>query len=96
MASDWTNGASLRNEQYGGRLYITDSQPVEHLNADMLDGAHRANLLEQGSDFGITQTGKTLSMAGEIVSLDAASQIKIGNVVIKSSDNGNGILFGLE
>lgn len=43
-----------------------------------------------------TKTGVTETESSCVHILDAASTIKIGNLVIKSSNGGNGLLIGLE
>ena len=92
----YDNGASLRS---GGKLYVTDPSKVENLNADKLRGEtpdsfiKTSNAAQGGS--GISQSGNQLNMTGENITLDLTSQIKIGNIIIKSSDNGNGILIGI-
>ena len=91
----YASGAAFQTENNKGKLYVTDQGVVENLNAAMLGGASRAAFVEQGPTKGITQNDKTLTMSGETINLDTASQIKIGNVIIKSSDNGNGILIGV-
>ena len=92
----YNNGASFQV----GALKVTDRNKVVNLNAEMLDGTHKTDFLKQGTvdnvNYGISQNGKTLSMSGETINLDTASQIKIGNIIIKSSNNGNGILIGIE
>ena len=105
MAIDapYTNGAVLAN---GGSLKVTDANRVENLNSSLLQGRDPSDFLQIGSDFvnsGITQNGANItansvnvSNTGVTYIFDTGSTIKIGNVIIKSSDSGNGILVGLE
>lgn len=87
----------------GGKLQVTDKNEVDNLNAHQLQGKEPKDFIQTGSVFGLTQSGKTATAAGVTVSntsvnynFDANSTIKIGNVVIKSSNGGNGILIGIE
>ena len=92
----YDNGASFRGN---GRLYVTDQNKVENLNADSLHGEIPESFVKTSSAVsgasGISQSGNTLDMVGETIVFDKTSQIKIGNIIIKSSDNGNGILVGI-
>ena len=91
MASVYDGGASFRI----GKLYVSDTDVVENLNSQKLQGKVPADFVQTGSNSGISQSGKTISMAGETINLDTASEIKIGSVIIKSSPDGNGILIGI-
>ena len=103
--SDYTNGASFQ----GGSLKVTDTVKVENLNASYLQGKVPSNFLQLGNDFGVTQNAKVLGATGvtanlsssaaniinnSSVNLDESSEIKIGNLLIKSSSDGFGILIG--
>ena len=95
----YDNGASFQIQNDKGKLYVTDRGKVVNLNAEMLDGTHKTDFLKQGTvdnvDYGISQNGKTLNITGVSATMDENSQIKLGNITIKSSDNGNGILIGI-
>lgn len=93
----YSSGASFQK----GALKVTDTGVVENLNAKRLQGKEPADFVKT-TGFGITQnTGAievnnlTISKTGVSEIFDSSSQIKIGNVVIKASDN-NGILIGIE
>ena len=95
----YTNGAVLAS---GGRLQVTDQNQVENLNASRLQGKVPTDFVNVGSSYGITQNGKnvaassvTVANTGVTYTFDVNSTIKIGNVVIKSSDEGKGILVGI-
>ena len=94
------SGSNFYQVNGEGSLKVTDRNEVANLNAEMLQGIHKTDILKQGTvdnvNYGISQNGKTLDMSGEEINLDTNSQIKIGNIVIKSSPNGNGILVGIE
>lgn len=98
-ASVYSSGASFQ----GGALKVTDQGKVENLNASKLEG-RGANDFIKTTNFGLSQstggvigaTGVTVSSVGVTKNYDTTSTIKIGNVIIKSSDNGNGILVGIE
>lgn len=96
MAGIYDNGASFRS---GGKLYVTDPNKVDNLNAEKLQDETPESFVKTSSAVhgasGISQSGNSLSMTGETIVLDTSSQIKIGNIIIKSSDNGNGILIGI-
>lgn len=86
-----------------GKLKVTDASQVENLNASALQGKQPKDFLQLGTTFGITQSNKSTALSGVTVTqnsvnvvADTNSIFKIGNVVIKSSDNGNGILIGIE
>lgn len=101
MATDiYASGASF---QQGGILTVTDTNVVKNLNASQVQGKEPKDFIQIGSSYGLSQTGKTIEATGVNVSnastsidFDANSTIKIGNVIIKSSDSGNGILIGIE
>lgn len=88
----YDNGASFRV----GKLYVSSTEQVDNLNAEKLCGKGPGDFIQTGDNFGISQSGKALSMSGETVALDATSKIKIGNIFIQSCENGNGILIGIE
>ena len=90
MATDWTNGASFQ----GGALNVTNTSQVSNLNASMLQGKVPADFLQIKS--GITQdiNGNISFSSNKMITLDTTSKIRIGNLVIQSSDSGNGILIG--
>lgn len=95
----YDNGASFQTVDSKGKLYVKDRGMVENLNSEMLDGTHKADFLKQGTvdgvNYGISQNGKSLSLSAVTTTMDTTSQIKLGNIIIKSSDNGNGILIGI-
>ena len=101
MAADiYENGSVLTQ---GGGLQVTDTKVVKNLNASQVQGKEPKDFIQIGSDYGLSQTDKTIEITGVSVSntstsinFDANSAIKIGNVIIKSSDSGNGILIGIE
>lgn len=95
----YNNGASFQNENTPGKLYVTDRSMVSNLNAELFQNKEPADFLcidksSSASTYGIKQSGKTITMAGETINLDSNSEIRIGNLVIKSADGGNGILIG--
>jgi len=91
MSSIYDNGASFQ----GGTLKVTNSQVVDNLNADKLHGLDDNDFFRVGSNYGTNQSGKTTTMTGVTHIYDTTSEIKIGNIIIKPSDNGNGILVGI-
>lgn len=97
--SIYNNGASFQNENTPGKLYVTDRDMVDNLNAELFQYKEPADFLcidktPSDSTYGIKQSGKTITMTGETVKLDSSSEIRIGYLVIKSADGGNGILIG--
>ena len=88
----YDNGASFRV----GKLYVSSTDKVDNLNADKLRGKVLEDFVQTGNSFGISQSGKALSMSGETIALDTTSKIKIGNIFIQSCPDGNGILIGIE
>lgn len=100
MANEFTDGSKFYHINQKGSISVTDRSPVANLNAEMLEGAHKTDFVKQGTvdsvDYGIVQEGKSISMTGESIALDVTSKLKVGNIVIKPSDNGNGILIGIE
>jgi len=101
----YDNGASFQTKNEKGRLYVTDRNLVNNLNAEMLDGAHKSDFVKQGTvdgvDYGVSQSGKTVNLSGVSVVADKNSTFKIGNIIIASAADGEGvegnaILIGLE
>ena len=96
----YDNGASFETVDSKGKLYVKDRGMVDNLNAEMLDGTHKSDFLKQGTvdsvNYGIQQTGKTLSATGVSLVFDETSQFKLGNIVIKPSNGGRGVLIGFE
>ena len=97
--SIYNNGASFQNENNTpGKLYVTDRSMVSNLNAELFQNKEPADFLcidkSSSATYGIKQSGKTITMTGETINLDNSSEIRIGNLVIKSADGGNGILIG--
>lgn len=98
----YTNGAVLSN---GGRLQVTDQGKVDNLNAEKLQGRTPGGFIQTNNGFvttGLTQDGTGIAASGITVNntnvrqtFDEDSVIKIGNTVVKASNNG-GILIGIE
>lgn len=90
----YDGGASFQ----GGALKVTDTGIVENLNVTKLQNETPASFIKTSSAAsgasGISQNGNALTMINETINIDTASTIKIGNLIIKSADNGNGILIG--
>lgn len=85
----YDNGASF----HGGALKVTDTSQVSNLNVSMLQGKVPTDFVQIKT--GITQDiNGNISFVNKIITLDTTSKIKIGNLVIQSSDSGNGILIG--
>ena len=96
--SVYSSGASFQ----GGAVKVTDQSVVSNLNVSKLQGKEPVDFIKT-TNFGLSQstgiigaTGVTVSSVGVTKNYDTTSIIKIGNVIIKSSDNGNGILVGIE
>ena len=86
----YDNGASFQ----GGALNVTSANKVTNLNASMLNSKTSDDFLQVKG--GITQNNDgDISFAGRKTIFNTDAEIRIGNVVIKSSDNGNGILIGV-
>ena len=105
--NDYTGGASFQ----GGALKVTDTNVVNNLNVSKLQGKQPTDFIGTDNNvptgttgtFGLKQNGKTINVnnvsvgnTGVICSFDNTSKIKIGNIIIQSSDNNKGILIGLE
>ena len=96
----YENGSVLTQ---GGGLQVTSTNVVKNLNASQVQGKEPKDFIQTGNDYVLSQDAKTIEAAGVSVSnastsinFDTNSTIKIGNVIIKSSDSGNGILIGIE
>lgn len=86
----YDNGASFQ----GGSLNVTSTNKVTNLNASMLNSITSDGFLQRKG--GITQNNDgDISFAGRKAIFNTSAEIRIGNVIIKSSDNGNGILIGV-
>lgn len=96
-ATVYSTGASFQ----GGALKVTDAGKVDNLNAEKLQGKEPVDFVKT-TGFGITQntgsigvSGLNISNTGVIETFDKNSQIKIGNVIIKATDN-SGIIIGID
>lgn len=93
----YVNGASFQ----GGALKVTDTNQVTNLNAEKLQGETPASFIKTAraasGASGITQTSGMLTFYNEeAVFSGSNSKIKIGNLIIKASPDGNSILIGIE
>ncbi len=93
----YENGASFQS----GSLKVTDTGIVSNLNVEKLQNETPASFIKTSSAAsgasGISQSGNNLTFNNEVVQLTGAgSKIKIGNLTIKASSDGNGILIGIE
>lgn len=103
--TDYTNGASFQRD----KLVVTNTGVVGNLNASYLQGKTPSDFVQVGNGFGITQSStgvigvtgvttnvnsSTTNITNSIVNIDTGSAIKIGNLLIQSSSNGDGILIG--
>ena len=97
MPDVYSSGASFQ----GGALKVTDAQKVDNLNAEKLQGETPDSFIKTASAAssasGISQSGNNLTMSDEIVQFTGSgSKVKFGNIVIKASSDGDGILIGIE
>lgn len=107
----YSSGAAFQTENNKGKLYVTDQGVVENLNADMIDGAHIANLVKQGTvdnvDYGLVQNGKTITATGINASAASSAMSLSGSRLSLDSNSvlkiggieivaaSNGVLFGV-
>ena len=110
MAGIYDNGAHLNSS---GALLVSSNELVQNLNADYLHGTQPkdfvradfsssdASAASSANFWGIEQKGKTINLSGVKIVADSTSQFKLGNIVIASATDGEGvdgnaILIGLE
>ena len=99
----YDNGASFQ----GSSLYVNNGNVVSNLNASKLQGKTPSDFINKDGETGLTQSGKIIGLNGVTmnasssvmnfsgnINLDTTSEIKLGNLIIKSSDSGYGILIG--
>ena len=97
----YSSGAAFYTANNIGKLKTTSREKVDNLNAELLQGETPSSFIKTSSAASgasrITQGTNTLTFNNEVVQFTGAdAKIKIGNVVIKSSADGNGILVGIE
>ena len=97
----YSNGAVLYNDEDDdnkGRLQVTSTQQVDNLNASFLQGKVPSDFIQNvasGSTGMHQDDASNLTVKNETIKL-VNSAIKIGNIILRSADNGDGLLIGRE